>query len=235
VLVGPPRNRLVPACSTGGHDHQQEKTVPALPRALSPLRHAGFRWLATALVLSLTSTGLHLLAVVWQVIELGGGPAALSLVNTGMAVGMLLTTLLGGALADRVPQRPILIAVALLELIATSTVAGLSLVGLLQVWHLAVASLLIGLAQGLYYPAYSALVPALLPADDLLPANGLEGVLRPLLTQAVGPAVAGAIVAATSPGVALLVTAGAALGAPARRAVPVRSTPTCGEPRSLPR
>ena len=38
-----------------------------------------------------------------------------------------------------------------------------------------------GLAAGLYYPAYSALVPALLPADDLLPANGLEGVLRPVL------------------------------------------------------
>jgi MFS family permease len=187
--------------------------VPALPRALSPLRHPGYRWLATALVLSLTSTGLYLLAVVWQVIELGGGPAALSLVNTGTAVGMLLTTLLGGALADRVPQRPILIAVALIELTATSSVAALSLSGLLQVWHLAVASLLVGLAQGLYYPAYSALVPALLPADDLLPANGLEGFLRPLLTQAAGPAVAGGIVAATSPGVALLATAVAALGA----------------------
>ncbi|WP_246080156.1 MFS transporter [Modestobacter altitudinis] len=187
--------------------------MPALPRALSPLRHPGYRWLAAALVLSLTSTGLYLLAVVWQVIELGGGPAALSLVNTGMAVGMLLTTLLGGALADRVPQRPILITVALIELAATSSVAGLSLSGLLQVWHLAVASLLVGLAQGLYYPAYSALVPALLPADDLLPANGLEGFLRPLLTQAGGPAVAGAIVAATSPGMALLATAVAALGA----------------------
>jgi transmembrane secretion effector len=187
--------------------------VPALPRALSPLRHPGYRWLAAALVLSLTSTGLYLLAVVWQVIELGGGPAALSLVTTAMAVGMLLTTLLGGALADRVPQRPILIAVALIELTATSAVAGLSLSGLLQLWHLAVASLLVGLAQGLYYPAYSALVPALLPADDLLPANGLEGFLRPLLTQAGGPAAAGAIVAASSPGVALLATAVAALGA----------------------
>jgi MFS family permease len=187
--------------------------VPALPRALTPLQHAGYRWLAAALVLSLTSSGLYLLAVVWQVIDLGGGPAALSLVSTGMAVGMLLTTLLGGALADRVPQRRILLAVAVAELVATSTAAALAMTGLLQLWHLAAASLLIGLAQGLYFPAYSALVPALLPADQLLAANGLEGFLRPLLMQAAGPAAAGAIIATTSPGVALLATAVAALGA----------------------
>jgi MFS family permease len=187
--------------------------VPALPRALAPLQHPGYRWLAAALVLSMSSSGLYLLAVVWQVIELGGGPAALSLVSTGMAVGMLLTTLLGGALADRVPQRRLLLTVAVAELVATSAAAGLSLTGLLQLWHLAAASLLIGLAQGLYYPAYSALVPALLPAEHLLAANGLEGFLRPLVMQAAGPAAAGAIVAATSPGVALLATAAAALGA----------------------
>jgi MFS family permease len=187
--------------------------VPALPRALSPLRRTGYRWLAAALVLSLTSSGIYLLAVVWQVIELDGGPGALSLVSTSTAVGMLLTTLLGGALADRVPQRPILLGVAVTELAATSTAAGLSLSGLLELWHLAVASLLVGLAQGLYFPAYSALVPALVPADELLAANGLEGFLRPLLMQAAGPALAGALVAATSPGVALVATAVAALGA----------------------
>ncbi|GAB3351579.1 MFS transporter [Modestobacter lapidis] len=187
--------------------------MPALPRALFPLQHPGYRRLAVALVLSLSSAGLYLLAVVWQVIELGGGPAALSLVSTGLAVGMLLTALLGGALADRIPQRRILLAVAVAELVATSTVAALSLTGLLQLWHLTAASLLVGLAQGLYFPAYSALVPALLPAEQLLAANGLEGFLRPLLLQAAGPAAAGAIVAATSPGVALLATAVAALGA----------------------
>lgn len=187
--------------------------MPALPRALAPLQHAGYRWLAASLVLSLTSAGLYLLAVVWQVIELGGGPAALSLVSTGMAVGMLLTTLLGGALADRVPQRRLLVVVAVAELVATTAAAVLSTTGSLQVWHLGATSLLIGLGQGLYYPAYSALVPALLPADQLLAANGLEGFLRPLLMQAAGPAAAGAIVAATSPGIALVATAAAALGA----------------------
>jgi MFS family permease len=215
--------------------------VPALPRALTPLRRPGYRWLAIALVLSLTSSGLYLLAVVWQVIELGGGPGALSLVSTGTAVGMLATTLLGGALADRVPQRRLLLVVALVELAVTSVVTALSLTGALQLWQLATASLLIGLAQGLYFPAYSALVPALLPAEELLAANGLEGVLRPLLVQAAGPAAAGALVAAASPGAAMLATAVAALGAvlallrlpatPLRRDLAGEATAAGGPPR----
>lgn len=187
--------------------------MAALPRALSPLRHGAYRRLAAALVLSLTSSGLWFVAVVWQVIALGGGPAALSVVSTAMAAGMLATALLGGALADRVPQRRLLLLVGLAELGATGAVAVLSLSGLVALWHLGAASLVIGLAQGLYYPAYSALLPSLLPADDLLPANGLEGVVRPLLLQAAGPAAAGALVAATAPSVALLATALAALGA----------------------
>ena len=185
----------------------------ALPRALSPMRHPAYRWLMGALTLSLVSAGLWTLAVVWQVIALGGGPADLSLVSGGMAVGMLATTLLGGALADRLPQRSLLLAVAATELVATAGAAGLATSGLLEVWHLAVASLLIGLAQGVYYPAYSALLPSLLPADELLPANGIEGFLRPLTVQALGPAAAGLIVAASSPAVALVVTAVAAGGA----------------------
>ena len=68
-----------------------------------------------------------------------------------------------------------------------ATAAALSLTGLLALWHLAAVALVGGLAAGLYYPAYSALVPSLVPARDLLAVNGLEGVVRPMLAQAGGP------------------------------------------------
>jgi MFS family permease len=80
-------------------------------------------------------------------------------------------------------------------------------VGALTWLQLGLASLLSGIGVGLYYPAYSALVPGLLPADQLLAANGVEGVVRPLLSQAAEPAAAGFVVAATSPGTALAATA----------------------------
>ncbi|WP_233492154.1 MFS transporter [Blastococcus sp. TF02A-30] len=149
--------------------------------------------------------------VVWQVVELEGGPAALSLVTGLSAVGMLMTTLLGGALADRVPQRRILLAVTTAQTVAVAVAAVLSLSGVLELWQLAVLALADGVVAGLYYPAYSALVPALVPDDELLAANGLEGVVRPVLAQAAGPAAAGFLVAAFSPGAALAVTALASL------------------------
>ena len=150
-----------------------------LPRALKPLRHEAYRWLFGTLVVSMLGAGLLIVALVWQVVELGGGPTALSAVTSASAVGMLVTTLLGGALADRIPQKRILLGVELAQGTAIGVIALLSLAGLLDIWHLSVVSLITGLAAGLYYPAYSALLPSLMPAEDLLAANGLEGVLRP--------------------------------------------------------
>src|SRR3954452_5086405 len=189
--------------------------MTALPRALAPLRHRRYRWLAGSLACSLLSQGLWAVAVVWQVVALGGGPAGLSLVAALAAGGMLASTLLGGALADRVPQRHILLGVELVQVAGVGLAAVLSLTGLLTLWHLAAVSLAGGLAMGLYYPAYSALVPALMPEGDLLAANGLEGVVRPVLAQAAGPAASGFLVAAFSPGAALAVGAAASLSAAA--------------------
>ena len=203
--------------------------MTTLPRALSPLRHDAYRLLAASLALALLSQGLWAIAVVWQVVQLGGGPGALSFVTALGAAGMMATTLLGGALADRVPQRRILLAVALVQAAAPAGAAVLSLTGALEVWQLALVSLVDGVALGLYYPAYSALVPALVPEAELLAANGLEGVVRPILAQAAGPAVAGLLVAAYSPGAALAVTALTALGA----AACLRALPTTPVRREL--
>ena len=207
--------------------------MATLPRALAPLRHGPYRWLAASLALSLLHTGLWAVAVVWQVVALDGGPAELSVVTALSAGGMLASTLLGGALADRLPQRHILLGVALTQAGAVAVAATLSLTGFLALEHLAAVSLVGGLAAGLYYPAYSALVPALVPARDLLAVNGLEGVVRPMLAQAAGPAVAGFLVAALSPGMALAAAGAAALGAAACvAALPV--TPVRREPGQSP-
>src|SRR5215218_6680782 len=168
----------------------EEATMAGLPRALAPLQQRDYRRLAGSLGLSLFSTGLWTVAVVWQVVALGGGPAQLSLVTGLQAGGMLASTLAGGVLADRVPQRHILLGVAVTQALGIALVAVLSTAGLLALGALAAVSLVVGLAMGLYYPAYSALVPALVAERELLAVNGLEGVVRPVLAQAAGPAVA---------------------------------------------
>ena len=53
----------------------------AVPRALAPLRHPAYRLLAASMALSLLSSGLWIVALVWQVVALDGGPAQLSVVG----------------------------------------------------------------------------------------------------------------------------------------------------------
>ncbi|WP_307807466.1 MFS transporter [Naasia sp. SYSU D00948] len=185
------------------------RSARPMPRALTPFRSGQYRMLAAALTLSLFGAGIWVVALVWQVIELGGGPSDLSVVATAMAVGMLATVLLAGALADRVPQKRLMLAVEITKAVAIGGAGALAVTGNLEIWHLAVVSLFYGVAEGIVYPAYSAWLPALLPAEDLLPANGVEGVLRPVVMQAAGPAAAGGIIAVAAPGPALIVIAAA--------------------------
>lgn len=185
----------------------QARPDSRLPRALHPFRHAAYRRLAVALVLATFAGGVWTVGLVWEVIRLGGGPGQLSVVATASAVGVILPALLGGVVADRVPQKIILLGVAAIELLCMGTVALLSLADRTELWQLGVVGFLIGAAMAFYYPAYSAWLPALVPEEDLLQVNGFEGMIRPTIGQAVGPAVAGAVVGAASPGAALSIAA----------------------------
>src|ERR687893_1337749 len=175
-----------------------------VPTAFRPLRHRDFRLLWTGLAVSLVGSGLWLVALAWQVIELGGGPAQLSLVTALYGVGVLAFVLIGGVAADRLPQRLIMICSDLVRAAALLALGALSLTGTLEVWHLAAGSLLLGAGEAFFLPSYSALLPRLLPEEEILAANGLEGTLRPLAQQAAGPALGGVAVAALSPGAAIL-------------------------------
>jgi MFS family permease len=115
---------------------------------LRPFRRGQYRLLAGSVIMSLLAGGVWLIALVWQVIALGGGPTDLSFVAAAGAVGMLVTTLLGGVMADRVPQRRILLAVASLRTGTVGVVAVLAVTGWLQLWQLAAVSLVIGLGNG---------------------------------------------------------------------------------------
>lgn len=178
-----------------------------LARLLSPFRSPAYRKLAVALVFDTFTFGVWMVAVIWEVIRIGGTASELSLVSGANALGMLVPCLLAGVAADRIPQKTILIGVSLTFLTCIGLVAALSLTDLTQLWHLIMVSLVFGFATSFYYPAYSAWLPALVPEEDLLAVNGFEGAVRPTIAQAIGPAVAGFVVAASASGYALLIAA----------------------------
>ncbi|MBO1269275.1 MFS transporter [Arthrobacter cavernae] len=168
-------------------------------RALRPFAHREYRVLIAALAISIFGSGMWAVAMVYQVIHLGGWPLELSLVATAASVGLVAFVLAGGIAADRVPQRLLIIAVEGTNLAVIGAISLLAMTGALQLWHLAVGAFVLGVGAAFFFPAYSAILPRILPADDLLAANGMEGTMRPILQQAAGPAVAGVAVAAFSP------------------------------------
>jgi hypothetical protein len=191
----------------GGHQTR-------LPTALKPFALRQYRLLALGLVLAMFADGVWTVGVVWQVIDMGGGPGQLSVVTGVAAVGMVISTLAGGVLADRVSQRLIMIGLELVKLAAFAIVGVAGMAGVLSLPVLVGASLLGGITMGMYYPAYSALLPSVVEAAQLQAANGIEGFLRPVIFQAIGPMVAGGVISIASPGLAI-VLAGVASAASA--------------------
>ncbi len=166
---------------------------------LAPFRFREYRLLIGALSISIFAEGMWAVVMAMQVIALDDDPAALSLVATCLGAGLVGFVLVGGITADRVNQRTIIIVVEAANVVVVSTVTVLSMLGTLRVWQMAVAAALLGIAAAFFFPAYSALLPRILPADQLLAANGVEGVVRPVFQRAVGPAAAGVLVGLTFP------------------------------------
>jgi DHA3 family tetracycline resistance protein-like MFS transporter len=180
-------------------DFERLAETPRGWRVLAPLRFREFRLLIAAVAIFVFAEGMWTVVMALQVIALADDPAALSLVATCLAGGMLAFILVGGIVADRVPQRAIIITVEAVNVVAVGAVAALGVSGSLRLWHMAVASAVLGVGAAFFFPAYSAYLPRILPAQNLLAANGIEGMIRPTLGQAIGPAVAGVIVGASFP------------------------------------
>jgi len=176
-------------------------------RVLAPFKFREYRLLIAAVSLSIFAEGMWAVVMALQVIELSDDPASLSLVATCLGAGLVAFVLVGGLAADRISQRAIIIAVETVNVIAVSIIAILGLTGFLRIWHMAVAAAALGIAAAFFFPAYSALLPRILPAQQLLAANGVEGVVRPVFQRAIGPAIAGLVVGATFPSLGAVVVA----------------------------
>jgi MFS transporter, DHA3 family, tetracycline resistance protein len=184
---------------TDHHSDVRDVRTPGGWRVLAPFQLREYRLLIAAVSLSIFAEGMWTVVMALQVMELDHDPNALSLVAACLGGGLVLFVLVGGIAADRFPQRSIILIVEAVNFVAVTAVAVLGFLGALQIWHMAVAAATLGIAAAFFFPAYSAYLPRILPAEQLLAANGVEGVMRPVLQRAAGPAVAGVLVGATFP------------------------------------
>jgi len=162
---------------------------------LAPLRHRDFRLLWAGMTVSLLGDGIFLVAIAWEAYVLWNAPAALSIVGIGMTVPMIAFLLPGGVLTDRLDRRRVMLAADAVRALAVAGLAALAFAGLLRFWELVALVALYSVGTAFFTPAFDAIVPDLLPAEDLAAANSLDQFVRPIALRLAGPAVGGSLVA----------------------------------------
>jgi MFS family permease len=176
-------------------------------RLLAPLRHRDFRLLWTGMCVSLLGDGVFLVAMAWQVYALSNSPAALALVGVAMTVPTIVFLLLGGVVSDRLDRRRIMLGADVTRGLAVGLMAVLSLTGALELWHIVALVAVYGAGQAFFSPAFDAIVPEVLPPDELAQANALDQFVRPIALRLAGPALGGVLIALLGAGSAFALDA----------------------------
>lgn len=142
-----------------------------------------------------------------------GRPTDLALVASATTVAVVACLLPAGVAADRYSQKYLMLLVHATQGLVLGTLAVLALAERTQLWHILIAGVVAGAATAFAFPAYSSWLPALVQPEDLLAVNGVEGMLRPAIMLALGPAIAGVLISASSPGLAIAVAAASSVAA----------------------
>jgi MFS family permease len=166
---------------------------PAAPRGgpFRVLRHRDFRILWLGLVGSAIGTWMQIVAQALLVLQLAHGSAlALGAVSLAQALSFFVFALFGGAVADRVDKRRLLLLTQTLCMGFAALLGVLTVLHVVQVWMVVVLAFLQGAALSFDQPTRGALVPELVPKEELLGAFALQSIVF-TGSSAVGPALAG--------------------------------------------
>jgi hypothetical protein len=173
-------------------------------RLLRPLRHRDFALLWSGMSVSILGDGFYQVALAWVVYEISDSPSALAVVGAAVTLPNLLLALLAGVLTDRFERRRVMLVSDVLRGVSVGLTAWLALSGRLELWHVVALSVMYGIGQVLAGPAFTALVPDLVPGAELSEANAINQVVRPLGLNLLGPALGGFVIAAAGAGSALV-------------------------------
>ena len=171
------------------------RVVTNAARVLRPLRARDFALLWSGMTVSLLGDGIFTVALAWQVYELSDAPTALSAVGVAWTLPQIGVLLFGGAVADRLERRLVLVAADLVRGLAVTAVGVLAVGDALELWHLFALAAVFGTSSAFFGPAFTAFVPELVSRDELVEANALEQVVRPVAVRFAGPALGGWLIA----------------------------------------
>jgi len=174
--------------------------------ALSPMRYPVFRSVWLASTLSNLGSLVQSVGASWMMITLAGSAGMVALVQTSVALPVMLLSLVAGALADNRDRRIVMLASLLFMLTVSLTLSACAWSGWITPWLLLAFTFLIGCGSAFYAPAWQASVGEMVPRTELPGAVALNS-MGFNIARSVGPAIGGGIVAASGVAAAFAVNA----------------------------
>jgi MFS family permease len=171
---------------------------------LRPLRHRAFALLWIAATAGNIGMWVRDATSGWVMTGLAPGPVYVALVQAAAMLPVFALSLPGGAIGDIVDRRKMMIAVQLWLCAVGLAFAGLSATGLMTAELLLALTFCAGVGTAMTYPVWQAVISELVPRSELRLAIALNGV-GINVSRAVGPAIAGAVVAASGAAAAYLI------------------------------
>lgn len=161
--------------------------------ALSALRHRNYRLYWLGQLSSVLAQNMDGVAQSWLVLELTNSPLLLGLTGLSFAIPTITLTLLGGVIADRADRRRIMIFCQLGSATIFFTLATLVIIQWVALWQVMTLAFLSGCIRAFDRPSRMALLPQMVPKDDIPNAVAVGGTIWQL-NRLVGPAVAGLLI-----------------------------------------
>jgi MFS family permease/quinol monooxygenase YgiN len=173
-----------------------EEGLPPRPRLSpwAPLQHRIFRLLWFAVLASNIGTWMQTVGAQWLLVGLPNAATLVSLVQTADTLPDVLLAFPAGALADAFDRRRLLIGLQLFQVVVGVGLTALTFTGHLNAPLLLTFTFLLGAGSAMALSPYQALIPELVPRDELRAASAL-GSISINLARAIGPAIAGLLIA----------------------------------------
>jgi MFS family permease len=180
--------------------------APAPVSAWAPFRHRWFAAMWGAQFVSNIGSWMQTVGAQWLMLTLTGSATYVALVQTASSVPVVLFAVFAGVAGDLVDRRRLLLVTQALMLVAAAALGALALAGLVTPWVLLALVFAVGTGSALTAPTWQVLQPELVPADERQQAISF-GAVNQNLARAVGPAIGGLVLAASSAGTDFLINA----------------------------
>ena len=174
---------------------QASEAAPIVTSAWNPLKNGLFRGLWIATIVSNVGTWMQDVGAGWLMTSLSSSPSLVALVEAADSLPIMLLALPAGAIADIVDRRRLLIAAQVYLMVIAAALGLLTWLNVMTPWMLLGFTFALGVGAAMVMPAWAAIVPELVPPEDLPSAIALNSIAINV-SRAIGPAIAGVLVAA---------------------------------------